>query len=196
MTDATFYRWLFTFLFAGMWVVWFVLWGVMALRVKAAAQSEGHASHLSHFGPLVVAGCLLAAPRLPIPLLYERFVPLALWPSTLGVALTFAGLVVCAWARFVLAGNWSSYVEVKHDHELVVGGPYRWVRHPIYTGLLLMFAGTALAVGEWRGVLAVAIAAAAFWRKLRLEEDMMREEFAAAYVAYAERTRTLIPFVL
>jgi protein-S-isoprenylcysteine O-methyltransferase Ste14 len=196
MADPTFYRWLFTFLFAGMWVVWFVLWRVMALRVKAPAQSEGVASHLSHFAPLVVAGCLLAAPPLPIPLLYERFVPLALWPATLGVALTFAGLVVCAWARFVLAGNWSSYVEVKHDHELVVGGPYRWVRHPIYTGLLLMFAGTALAVGEWRGVLAVAIAAAAFWRKLRLEETVMRHEFGGAYVAYAERTRALIPFVL
>jgi len=196
MAEATFYRWLFTLLFAGMWGGWFVLWRVMATRVKTAAQSEGLASWLSHFGPLVIAGGLLAAPRFPFPPLDGRFVPLALWPPTLGVALTFAGLVSCVWARFVLAGNWSGYVEVKHDHELVVDGPYRWVRHPIYTGLLLMFAGTALAVGEWRGVLAVAIAAAAFWRKLRLEEAAMRGEFGEAYVRYANRTSRLIPYLL
>jgi protein-S-isoprenylcysteine O-methyltransferase Ste14 len=59
-----------------------------------------------------------------------------------------------------------------------------------------MFAGTALAVGEWRGVLAVAIATASFWRKLGLEETVMRREFGDAYRLYADRTRVLIPFVL
>jgi protein-S-isoprenylcysteine O-methyltransferase Ste14 len=196
MADPSVYRWLFPILFMGMWGGWFVLWRAMALNVKTAAQSEGVASRLSHVLPLILAGALLAAPRLSFPMLGERFVPLALWPPTLGVALTFAGLMFCVWARFVLAGNWSDFVEVKHDHELVVDGPYRWVRHPIYTGLLLMFAGTALAVGEWRGVLAVAIAAAAFWRKLRLEEAVMRGRFGAAYERYAGRTRALIPFVL
>jgi protein-S-isoprenylcysteine O-methyltransferase Ste14 len=142
------------------------------------------------------AGYLLAAPEVPIPLFNERFVPLAIWPAALGAALTFAGLVFCVWARFVLADNWSDFVQLKRDHELIVDGPYRWVRHPIYTGLLLMFAGTALAVGEWRGVLAVAIAAASFWRKLRLEESVMRRQFGDAYARYAERVPALIPFVL
>jgi protein-S-isoprenylcysteine O-methyltransferase Ste14 len=100
------------------------------------------------------------------------------------------------WARFVLAGNWSDFVQVKQDHELIVEGPYRWVRHPIYTGLILMFLGTALGVGEWRGVLAVAIATIAFWHKLRLEETVMRGQFGDAYARYAERVRALIPFVL
>jgi protein-S-isoprenylcysteine O-methyltransferase Ste14 len=196
MADPTFYVTLFTLLFVGMWVGWFVLWRVMALRVKAAAQSEGLASRLSHLAPLVIAGCLLAAPHVPFPVLNDRFVPLALWPDWLGVALTSTGLLFCVWARFVLAGNWSDFVQVKQDHELVIDGPYQWVRHPIYTGLLLMFAGTALAVGEWRAVLAVVIAAAALWRKLKLEEAVMRRQFGDAYARYAERTRALIPFVL
>ncbi len=196
MADPSFYRRLFLLLFMGMWGGWFVLWRVMALNVKAAAQSEGLVSRLSHLGPLVVAGALLAAPRLPVPVLDERFVPPTLWPPTLGAALTFAGLVFCVWARVVLAREWSDFVQVKHGHELVVDGPYRWVRHPIYSGLLLMFAGTALAIGEWRGVLAVAIAAAAFWRKLRLEEAVMRGQFGDAYDRYAGRTRALVPFVL
>ena len=196
MTAPDFYTWLFSSLFFAMWIGWLVLWRVMAFRVKATAQSENLPSRLSHLVPLLLAGYLLAAPRVPFAVLDERFVPLAIWPAALGAALTFAGLLFSVWARFTLAGNWSDFVQVKHDHELIVEGPYRWVRHPIYTGLILMFAGTALAVGEWRGVLAVAIAAASFWRKLRLEEAVMRRQFGETYGTYAERVPALIPFVL
>jgi protein-S-isoprenylcysteine O-methyltransferase Ste14 len=190
-----FYYWLFLSLFLFMWAGWFVLWRVMAFRVKAAAQSESVLSRLSHLVPLLIAGYLLTL-RVPIPFLNDRFVPLAIWPAALGAALTFAGLLFCVWARFVLAGNWSDFVQVKQDHELIVEGPYRWVRHPIYTGLILMFLGTALGVGESRGVLAVAIAAIAFWHKLRLEEIVMRGEFGDSYVRYAERVPALIPYLL
>ena len=190
-----FTHWLFLSLFVLMWGGWFALWNVMGRRVKEAAQSEGSISRLSHVVPLLVAAYLLASRHVPLPLLNDRFAPLALWLATLGAAVTFAGLAFAIWARFVIAGNWSSYVELKRDHELIVAGPYRWVRHPIYTGLLLAFIGSALAVGEWRGVLAVAIVAASFWRKLRLEEAIMRRQFGDAYVRYAARVPALIPFV-
>jgi protein-S-isoprenylcysteine O-methyltransferase Ste14 len=190
-----FYHWLFLSLFVAMWGGWFTLWSVMARSVKEAAQSESAGSRLSHVIPLLVAAYLLAA-RAPLPLLNDRFAPLAIWPAALGAALTFAGLAFSVWARFVIAGNWSSYVELKRGHELIVEGPYRWVRHPIYTGLLLAFIGSALAVGEWRGVLAVAIAAASFWRKLRLEEALMRGQFGETYARYAASVPALIPFVL
>jgi protein-S-isoprenylcysteine O-methyltransferase Ste14 len=81
-------------------------------------------------------------------------------------------------------------------HELVADGPYRRVRHPIYTGVLAAVAGTALAIGEGRALLALALAVAALWRKLTLEEAVMRNEFGDAYAAYCARTRALIPFVL
>jgi protein-S-isoprenylcysteine O-methyltransferase Ste14 len=74
--------------------------------------------------------------------------------------------------------------------------PYRWVRHPIYTGLLLAFIGSALAVGEWRGGFAVAIAAVSFWRKLRREEAVMRRQFGDAYAEYAARVPALVPFLV
>jgi protein-S-isoprenylcysteine O-methyltransferase Ste14 len=189
-----FYHWLFLSLFALMWGGWFAVWNVMARRVKEAAQSESAVSRLSHVVPLLIAAYLLVA-HVPLPLLNDRFAPLALWLAVLGAALTFAGLAFAIWARFVIAGNWSSYVELKRDHELIVAGPYRWVRHPIYTGLLLAFVGSALAVGEWRGVLAVAIVAASFWRKLKLEEAVMRRQFGAAYARYAARVPALIPFL-
>jgi protein-S-isoprenylcysteine O-methyltransferase Ste14 len=191
-----FTRWLFLTLFLVMWVGWLLLWRVMAFNVKAAARSESPASRLSHLAPLVFAGCLIAAPHVPFAALNQRFVAPALWPAALGAALTFAGAAFSIWARFIIADNWSSDVQLKRDHELIVAGPYRWVRHPIYTGLLLMFAGTALAVGEWRGVLAVAIAALALWRKLRIEEAFMRLNFGEAYARYAARTPALMPFVI
>ncbi len=129
-------------------------------------------------------------------LLNERFAPLSLWLVRLAAALTFAGIAFAIWARVWIAGNWSSDVTLKRDHELIVSGPYACVRHPIYTGILLALTGTTLAVGELRGLLAVVLACAAFWRKLGIEEAVMRRQFGEAYVRYAERVPALIPFVV
>jgi protein-S-isoprenylcysteine O-methyltransferase Ste14 len=82
---------------------------------------------------------------------------------------------------------------LRHGHELIVDGPYRRARHPIYTGILVAFAGTALAIGELRGLIAVVIAAVAYWRKVGLEEALLRREFGEAYDDYAHRVKALNP---
>jgi protein-S-isoprenylcysteine O-methyltransferase Ste14 len=97
-------------------------------------------------------------------------------------------------ARLHRGGNWSGIVTIKHDHELIANGPYAIVRHPIYTGLLIAFIGSAMALGEWRGVLAVLVAWWALWRKLRLEERWMAECFGQQYEAYCQRVPALVPF--
>jgi protein-S-isoprenylcysteine O-methyltransferase Ste14 len=186
------YRWLFP----GVWLVFIAVWIAMARGGKAVAERESAFSTLSHYLPLAVGIYLLAAPRLRLFPLDVRFVPLALWPVQIGAVLTVAGITLSIWARALLAGNWSSSVTLKRDHELIVEGPYRWVRHPIYTGILLGLLGTALAVGEWRALLGVAIAAGAYWRKLTIEEGVMRRQFGEAYARYAERVPALVPFLL
>ena len=108
---------------------------------------------------------------------------------------TAAGLLFTVWARIHIGRNWSGTVTIKEGHELITSGPYAIVRHPIYAGLLLAFVGSGLARGEWRGVLAVVIAFLALWRKLRLEERWMREQFGPAYQAYSQRVAALIPFL-
>ncbi len=178
------------------WLLWIIVWIILARGAKPVAQTESLASRLLHLLPLAVSYYLLVAAFVPLPFLNERFVPSAPWIIWLGVALTSAGIAFAIWARACLAGNWSGSVTLKQGHELVVLGPYRWVRHPIYTGLLTALIGTALARGEWRGVLAVAIAAVALWRKLKLEEVVMLRQFGDAYVRYTQRARALIPFVL
>jgi protein-S-isoprenylcysteine O-methyltransferase Ste14 len=186
------YRWLFAFL----WLVFIAVWIAMARGGKAVAERESVYSRLSHYLPLAIAIYLLAAPHVPVAALNDRFAPLSLWLVQFGAALTFAGIAFAIWARVWIAGNWSSDVTLKRDHELIVAGPYRWVRHPIYTGILVALLGTALAIEEWRGLLAVLLAAAAYWRKLRIEEAVMRRQFGEAYARYAERVPALIPFVL
>ena len=185
------YRWLFPFL----WLVFIAFWIAMARGGKAVAERESVSSRLSHYLPLAIAIYLIAAPHVPIPVLEDRFAPLVLWPVRLGAALTFAGIAFAIWARVWIAGNWSSDVTLKRDHELIVDGPYAFVRHPIYTGILVGLAGTALAVGEWRGVLGVILAGAAYWRKLTIEEAVMRRQFGEAYAEYAARVPALVPFV-
>jgi protein-S-isoprenylcysteine O-methyltransferase Ste14 len=183
-------------LFPLLWLAFIVFWIVMARGGKAVAEREDLYSRLSHYAPLAVAVYLLVAPDGLVPVLNNRFAPLCLELVQFGAALTVIGIAFALWARLRLAGNWSSDVTLKRDHELIVDGPYRWVRHPIYTGVLVALIGTGLAVGEWRAVVAVVLAGVAWWRKLTIEEIVMRRQFGDAYVRYAERTRVLIPFVL
>ncbi len=183
-------------LFPSLWLVFIAVWIAMARGGKTVAERESLSSRLSHYAPLVVAVYLFVAPHVHMPVLKDRFAPLSLALVQLGAALTFVGLAFAVWARIWIAGNWSSDVTLKHDHELIVDGPYRWVRHPIYTGILIALAGTGLAVGEWRVALAIVLAGAAYWRKLTIEEGVMRRQFGDAYIRYAERTPALIPFVL
>jgi protein-S-isoprenylcysteine O-methyltransferase Ste14 len=116
--------------------------------------------------------------------------------AVFGMLMTLAGVLFACWARVVLGRNWSGVVQVKQDHELIERGPYRYVRHPIYTGLLLAFLGTAVAIGELRGFLAVVIVGVSFWRKLRLEERWMSEQFGTAYADYMRRVKALVPGIL
>jgi protein-S-isoprenylcysteine O-methyltransferase Ste14 len=111
------------------------------------------------------------------------------------VILIVAGLLFTVWARQRLGRNWSGTVQVKQDHQLILDGPYRLVRHPIYTGLVVAFLGSAIVIGDWFALLAVLIAFGSFWRKLTLEERFMRETFGTAYEEYRARTAALIPYL-
>lgn len=180
------------------WLVFLLYWSLSAPRVKGAQRSEPLASRLLKYWLPLAAAVLLIQPvrGYPSSFLHLRVVPESAALLLLGLLLTWLGVALAIRARMVLGRNWSSEVQVKHDHELVVRGPYRWVRHPIYTGLLLAVLGSALALGELRGAIAFAIIAASFWFKLRLEERWMAEQFGRAYDDYMRRTKALVPGLL
>jgi len=179
-----------------LWLGWALYWWFAARNVKANEWSESPWSKLVHVAPLLLAFLLLSPARMPFDGMYAPIMPhtpIALW---IGAALTALGLAFAVWARRHIGRNWSGTITIKVEHELVTSGPYRIVRHPIYTGLLLAFVGTAIAIGQWRGVAAVILAALAIWRRVYLEEAGMRRRFGAAFEAYARRVAAVIPFVL
>ena len=124
-----------------------------------------------------------------------RFVPNTYSIAFTGFVLTLAGCVFAIWARLTLGRNWSGRATVKADHRLVTAGPYAVARHPIYTGLIVGVVGTALATGEWHGILAVVVILLALMIKMSQEERLMIQTFPETYAAYRQRVKALIPGV-
>ena len=174
-------------------VIGYWLWS--ARRVKAPKRTESLAKRfLAHWLPLIVAVMLLGPGEwFGHSLLREQFVPHTTLVYSIGLALCIAGAALAIWSRAILGTNWSAQVQIKQGHELIQRGPYALIRHPIYTGLILLFAGNAVMVGDWRGVLAVAIVTVSFWRKYLLEEKLLAQEFGTSYAEYRKRTYPLFP---
>jgi protein-S-isoprenylcysteine O-methyltransferase Ste14 len=176
------------------WAVFLLYWVVSARSAKSPAKCQSWVETLAHRIPIGLGYALLFVPTLLGP-------PHPVWASDLvfarplGVVICMSGLFGAIWSRRTLAGNWSSNVQFKQGHELVDKGPYRVVRHPIYTSLLLMSLGTAIAanrVGAMAGFLSVF---AGVWIKLRQEEKLLLQHFPDAYSAYKARVKALVPFV-
>jgi protein-S-isoprenylcysteine O-methyltransferase Ste14 len=177
------------------WAAWLTYWGVAAIRTKRTRYRESVASRLLHIVPLLVGVALLAVPRIAGSWLMLRFLPPSPAWFLFGLVLTILGLAVSVYARVWLGRNWSGIVTLKQDHELIRGGPYRRVRHPIYTGILLAVLGSALAEGQWRALLALVLITAAFLRKIKVEERVLTEQFGDAYRQYQAEVSALLPGV-
>ena len=187
---------IYDYLFPAMWLSFLAYWRVMSTNVKVTERRESIRSRLVRLVAIACAVALLWLPSVPLPLLDERFLPLGALCFWSGSAVTAGGLIFSVWARRHLGKNWSQAVTVKEGHELITSGPYALVRHPIYTGLLLAFVGSAVARGEWRGLVAVALVFGALWHKLRLEEKWMRVQFGESYEAYSRQVAALVPYII
>jgi protein-S-isoprenylcysteine O-methyltransferase Ste14 len=116
------------------------------------------------------------------------------WRAGLGVVLFVLGLGFAIWARLHIGLNWGTPMTQKDDPELVTSGPYRMVRHPIYSGILVAGVGTAVAL-NWQWLIAAALAGAYFVYSATVEERYLTEQFPDAYPMYRRSTKMLVPFV-
>ena len=177
-----------------MWAGWLALWLAAAFNVKRSSWRENGWTALLNRLP-VMLGCVMMLWARPWPAaLNSHIVPANAALPIAGMLLVLAGLLFSLWARWHLGRNWSGEVTVKQNHTLIRSGPYRVVRHPIYSGVLLALLGTALALGEIRGFLASALILIGFVIKLAVEEARMRETFPD-HAEYSRRTARLIPGV-
>jgi protein-S-isoprenylcysteine O-methyltransferase Ste14 len=169
------------------WVVFWVGWLVAAIGAK---RSRGGTRQIPLRGLSALAVVLLF--RLVRGGSFEVH---SLVLGVVGVVVFATGIALAVWARIYLGRNWGMPTSQKDDPELVTTGPYRFVRHPIYTGILLGGLGTALAT-NLIGVIVVGVLGAYFYYSASVEEKNLTAAFPAAYPAYRASTKMLIPFVL
>lgn len=174
-----------------LWIVFTVYWSIEARNRLPDARAERTASTALHQVMLNVALLLLFV---PVPGLNGYFLP-DRWRFTivLGVAIQIASGALAVWARRHLGHNWAAEVRVGVGHELIQSGPYRRLRHPIYTGMLGMFVGTAIASSRYHALLGIALLIIAYLRKTRLEEEILSQTFGDTYREYRRTSWRLVP---
>jgi protein-S-isoprenylcysteine O-methyltransferase len=178
-----------------LWMALVLVWLVSALRTKRTIQRQSSASQLLYTAILVVGVYLIFAKGTGIPWLDRHLVLVSIPIALVGLVTVLMGVVFSIWARVMLGGNWSNSVTVKEDHTLVRRGPYRIVRHPIYSGILLGMIGSALQRGEIRSFVGIVICGLSFWLKTRAEEQFMVQRFGEEYLQYCHQVKALAPFI-
>jgi protein-S-isoprenylcysteine O-methyltransferase Ste14 len=175
------------------WFAWAVTWMALAAGNKKILRREDALSRVLHIAPLFIAAALFVAGHGGGQVLAMPILPRAAWFGPVGAVMVLCGLLFAVWARLTIGGNWSGVVTLKQDHQLVTSGPYRLVRHPIYTGLLFAMIGNVAAFDAWGPLLAFVIVLVAFLRKMKTEERFMMDAFGPIYAAYSARTPALVP---
>ena len=178
-------------LLMGLWLLWGVSWVVAALWAAPAEKRPPLREEALYRGLAVIAALLIFWRPGDAGLLWV-IDPVADW---ILVGVTAAGLAFTWWARIHLGELWSGDITRKAGHHIVDTGPYRIVRHPIYTGLLIAFYATALHRGTALALAGAALATAGLYVKARLEERFLSAELGPAYRSYSRRVPMLVPFL-
>jgi protein-S-isoprenylcysteine O-methyltransferase Ste14 len=169
------------------WIVFWIYWLVSAANSKESVSGgwRTRLTGVSAIGVFVIAGVLHGGSLAVHSLIL----------AAIGAALFACGIALAVWARLYLGRNWGMPMTQRAEPELVTSGPYRFVRHPIYTGLLTAILGTAL-VNNLLGLIVVAVLVGYFYYCGIVEERNLAATFPTAYPEYRSRTKMLIPFLL
>jgi protein-S-isoprenylcysteine O-methyltransferase Ste14 len=178
------------------WIIFIIAWSLGVAWSKRTIYRESSAERAGYWPVLIIGYFLVIKSSVLPPPFNWLVVPHKTSSSWCGVFLCVSGLLFAIWARLKLGRNWSGLITLKEGHELIERGPYRFVRHPIYTGILAMLAGTAIALGYFGGFIGFLLVFVSFWVKLKREEDLMLEHFPAKYAAYQRRVKRIIPFLV
>ena len=175
-------------LFGVGWVAFWTYWLVAAFSMKRGRVAWSRELRIR--AVIVVLAIFL----LRLGAFRDHGLNSAPWRAGLGLVLFAVGLGFAIWARVNIGRNWGTPMSQKDEPELVTSGPYRLVRHPIYSGVLVAGVGTAVAL-SWAWLIAVALAGIYFVYSATIEERNMTEQFPDAYPVYRRSTKMLVPFI-
>lgn len=170
------------------WVAFWIYWLVASVGVKAGQTRWGR------FAGLRVAVILVVLLLFRVRAFKGHVTTDDPWLQGIGLAVFVLGLALAVWARVYLGRNWGMPMSQKADPELVTAGPYRRIRHPIYSGIILGLIGSALAVSMY-WLVAVLLIGAYFLYSAIVEERSMTQLFPDSYPAYQRSSKMLIPFI-
>jgi protein-S-isoprenylcysteine O-methyltransferase Ste14 len=180
-------------IYHGLWIFLAAYWIATASGNKPTAIRVNPGWRYAVLGLIAVFIVLVFA----YPQIFRRrVIPFSVINEWTGIALCAAGVAFAIWARRTLGRNWSGNPTIKEGHELIESGPYRFVRHPIYTGILTAMVGTLLGGGKVDQIIILVGSLTILWFKSRVEESLMMQQFPKAYPEYRKRTKALIPFIL
>jgi len=177
------------------WLIWILNWLLSALFVKKVETKEPGKKRLAH---LILIGAGLVAMygrEWHLGLLDRHFISPTSTIHGIAVCLSAAGLILAFWARAHIGQYWSATIALKQDHRVIQTGPYAYLRHPIYTGIILAFVGQLLVTGQYRGILGLGLIVAALVQKARSEEGLLSQSLGPAYRDYRQNTGFLLPKV-
>jgi len=183
----------YSLLIIASWAVFLIVWALGAMTMKPDVKSR---SGTFWFWRVVIIFLLVylaertGTVHIPNHLMFQLS-PMAGW---VGAALSIVGVAIAIWARVHLGRNWSSHPTFKTEHELVTSGPYAYVRHPIYTGVILALLGSVCIGYSYTLIIAVGVIIM-FIVRIRKEERIMLSLFPDQYPPYQARTKKLIPFI-
>jgi protein-S-isoprenylcysteine O-methyltransferase Ste14 len=175
------------------WTIWAVWWLAMAFFSKSTKRRESVAQRIEHLLPAMLGFTLVFREGFGGAWLARPIV--AANPVLLGLCViaTILGLLFAVWARLILGSNWSGTVTIKTNHQLIRRGPYRWIRHPIYTGMLAALLATAVIQGQLSGMIGFAFVLLALYRKARREESFLSQEFGDGFMEHRQHTGMFLP---
>jgi protein-S-isoprenylcysteine O-methyltransferase Ste14 len=176
-----------------LWALLALYWLIAAFGRNRAQKREPAAERLVHV--LLMAGgfALLYSPDPRFGPLNRRFLSSEPLIPLLAVLLTAVGVGLAIWARAHLGKYWSGDVTIRQEHRLIRSGPYRFVRHPIYSGMLLALIGTVLAIGEYRAIVGFAVILLGFIKKATKEESFLQIQFGADFDEHKRHTGFFLP---
>jgi protein-S-isoprenylcysteine O-methyltransferase len=178
-----------------LWLVLALVWIVNALRTKRTVRSQSSGAQMLYTAILVLGVLMIFAKQSGIPWLDRQLFPVSVPVVLAGFLVVLMGVAFSIRARLILGSNWSNRVTVKENHTLVRTGPYRIVRHPIYSGILVGMLGSAVQRGGIRCFAGVLICGLSFWLKTRAEERFMVQSFGKEYLQYCHTVKALVPFI-
>jgi len=178
-----------------LWAILGLYWLVAAFGRKRAEKREPPGERLVHIFLMLGGFALIYSADTRFGALNHRFLPQSQTIDIAGIALTAAGVAFAISARAHLGKYWSGDVTIRQEHRLIRTGPYKYIRHPIYSGMLLALAGTVLVIGEYRAIVGFAIILLGFFKKARKEETFLQAQFGDGFEEHKRLTGFFLPRV-